>query len=139
MLPNAFINRREQPTKPDLESVLGPSKALWDELLAELSRKHKLETLEWNSYSPKAGWSLRAKKDGRNVLYLSPCDRCFRASFAFGDKALQQARKSDLPKQVLRIIKEAKKYAEGTAVRIEVKTRADIAAVSRLTEIKLKL
>jgi Protein of unknown function (DUF3788) len=138
MLPNAFINKPEQPKECDLKTALRAAKGLWDQLLTELAKEHKIDTLEWNSYSPKAGWSLRAKRNDRNILYLSPCDGCFRASFALSDKAVHEARKSDLPKTVLKIIKEARKYAEGTAVRIEVKTRDDIDVVCRLAEIKLK-
>ena len=119
-----------------MNAVLGGAKPLWNELLAELTADHKL-TREWNSYSIKAGWSLRLKRKQRNILYLSPSRGGFMASFALGDKAIQAARASDLPARALKIIAEAKKYAEGTAVRIEVKGTEDLAAIKKLVEIKL--
>jgi hypothetical protein len=47
------------------------------------------------------------------------------------------ARAAGLPAPVVRIIDEAKKYAEGTAVRIDVKTSKDVAVVRKLVAIKL--
>lgn len=92
---------------------------------------------EWNSYSPKAGWALRLKRAQRNIVYLSPCRGSFLASFALGDKAVQTARQSKLPAAVIKTINEAKRYAEGTGVRLEVKSARDIGAVKKLAAIKL--
>lgn len=77
--------------------------------------------------SIKAGWSLRLKREARNIVYLSPSQSRFMASFALSDKAMQAARACRFPKHVLKIIAEAKKYAEGTAVRIAVSGPEDVA------------
>lgn len=138
MLPNAFIGKAKPPSEDELALELGSRKKLWDELAAILEEELGLEIHEWNSYSPKAGWSLRGKLKKRNIVYLSPHRGCFTASFALGDKALQAARAQGLPAATLRILKEAKKYAEGTAVRITVKTPVDIEAVKKLAMAKLE-
>ncbi|MBZ5617925.1 MAG: DUF3788 domain-containing protein [Acidobacteriia bacterium] len=138
MLQNAFIDKVEQPTDADVAEALGPAKALWDQLLADLAHECDLTTQEWNSYSRKAGWSLRLKRQTRNILYLSPCRGSFRVSFALGDRAVEAARHCGLPRPVIRTIDEAKRYAEGTAVRIDVKGHKDIAAVKKLTTVKLE-
>ena len=138
ILSNAFIGKPGMPTDDDLAAVLGRSaKALWDRLLAGLAEQQGIATQEWNSYSPKAGWALRLKRDKRTILYLSPCQGGFRASFALGDKAVEAARGSGLPQRVMQIIDSAKRYAEGTGVRIDVNGRADIAVVLKLAAIKL--
>jgi hypothetical protein len=138
MLPNAFINQTEKPTDDELSAVLGPARALWDQLLAELAGELDVTIQEWNSYSPKAGWSLRLKREKRTILYLSPCRGSFRAAFALGDKAVEAARRSRLPKRVIQIIDEAKRYAEGTGVRIDVNRPPDIAVVKKLAVLKLE-
>ena len=102
-----------------------------------MADEHKLTVQEWNSYSPKAGWSLRLKRKGRNIVYLGPCQGAFRAAFVLGDKAVAAARQSDLPPGMIKIINEAKRYAEGTAVRIEIKKAKDIETVTKLAGIKL--
>jgi hypothetical protein len=137
MLPNAFIGKPQKPTDAELTAALGPARTFWDQLLASLADEHKLTVQEWNSYSPKAGWSLRLKLKDRNILYLAPSQGAFRAAFALGDKAVAAARQSDLPKNVIKIINEARRYAEGTAVRIEIKTAKDIETVTKLAGIKL--
>lgn len=137
MLPNAFIGKSQKPTDAELAAVLGDAKELWDKLLGELADEHKLTVREWNSYSPKAGWSMRLKLKGRNILYLGPCKGAFRVAFVFGDKAVAAACQSSLPQSVIKIINEAKRYAEGTALRIEIKQAKDIEIVKQLAVIKL--
>lgn len=138
MLPNAFIGKPKQPSEDDLGAELGPVKKLWDELATNLKEELGIEGQEWNSYSPKAGWALRLKRKERNIVYLSPHRGCFTASFALGNKALLAAHESGLPAAALKILKDAKKYAEGTAVRIEVKTAKDVAIVKKLAIAKLE-
>ena len=113
-------------------------KPLWDRLLIELAEQYQLVDRGWHSYSRKAGWSMRLKRGERNIVYLSPGRGCFLASFALGDKAVQTARAARLPKSVLAIIDEAKRYAEGTAVRLSVATARDLAAVKKLVGVKLE-
>ena len=137
MLPNAFIGKTAEPTGKELAAVLGPAKTAWDRLIADLAQEHKIDGREWSSYSPKAGWSLRLIKKARVILYLSPHQGSFMVSFALGDKAVQAALKSKLPPPAVKIIKEAKRYAEGTAVRVEVLKAKDVEVVKTLAAIKL--
>jgi len=137
MLPNAFIGKAERPTEQELAAALGPSKTHWDHLLAELAQQHELVTHEWNCYSRKAGWSLRLKRQKRNIVYLAPCEGSFRVAFILGDKAIAAARQSKLPKRVLQSIDEGQKYPEGTGVRIDVKGQRDLAGIARLAAIKI--
>ena len=77
------------------------------------------------------------KSKGRNIVYLGPCRGAFRMAFVLGDKAVAAARQSDLPQSMIKIINEAKRYPEGTAVRIEIKKAKDIETVTKLAGIKL--
>jgi hypothetical protein len=106
-------------------------------LLIDLDREFGVNIREWNSYSPKAGWSLRVKRKARTIVWLGPRAGSFIAALILGDKAVQAARQSKLPPRVIKIINEAKRYAEGTGVRLEVKTPKDIALVKMLAAIKL--
>lgn len=134
---NAFAGRATPPAERELASVLKDSLPLWQNLVADLKKELKLDSQEWNSYSVKAGWSLRLQSKKRNIVYLSPRTGSFLASFALGDKAVAAARTSNLPPHVLKIINTAKRYAEGTAVRIEVRAAQDVDAVKALAKIKL--
>ena len=138
MLPNAFIGKAEKPTAEELAAELGSAMALWDQLVTGMAEEHGAVGQEWNSYSRKAGWALRLKKGERNIVYLSPSHGSFMASFALGDKAMQAARASKFPPPVIKILNEARRYAEGTAVRIEVRAAKDVGIVKKLAAIKLE-
>ncbi len=138
MLVNAFIGRPREPSDAELAEELGLTKPLWDRLLAALAKEYNSDVQEWNSYSPKAGWSLKVNHKQRAIVYLSPSRGGFMASFALGDKAVQAARQCGLPKRALELINHAKRYAEGTAVRIDVCGAEDVAIVEKLTAVKLK-
>ena len=137
MLTNAFVGKTERPSEAELAAELGSTKPFWDRLLTSLAKQYDSDVREWSSYSRKAGWSLKVKHKQRTVLYLTPSRGCFMASFALGEKAIKAARQSDLPQRALEIIKSAKRYAEGTAVRIDVHGTKDVAVVEKLAAIKL--
>jgi len=135
--PNAFAGQSERPSEKAVESALGPSYALWAQLIAELKRELKLDGEEWNSSGLKYGWALRLQLKKRNIVYLGPRLNSFMAAFVIGDRAVAAAKKSDLPGYVLKIIAEAKRYAEGTPVRIEVSKPDDLEPVKILAKIKV--
>ncbi len=135
MLTNAFIGKKEQPTDADLVAALGPAKAAWDRLLSELNEKHGVNRHEWKCYSAKWGWSLHAVRKKRTILWLGPSAGAFTVLFILGAKAMEAARRADLPVRVTRAMAEAPKYPEGFGVRLSVKSlaglggRVDLAAV----------
>lgn len=135
--PNAFIGSKQKPTDAALAAALGPAKPAWDQLLDSLAAECGVATQEWKSYSAKAGWSLRLLRGKRTIVWLSPCDGCFRVAFILGDKAVAAARASGLPARVLHLLDEAKKYPEGTGLRLHVKTLRDLPVLKKLAEIKL--
>ena len=137
MLPNAFIGKSKKPTSKDLADALGSAKILWDSLLHQLAEQFDPK-LEWSSYSPKAGWSMKVKKGSRTILYMTPCANAFRVAFVLGDKAVKVALQSKLPANVLKIVREGKRYPEGTAVRMDMKETSELPALLTLAAIKLK-
>jgi Protein of unknown function (DUF3788) len=138
MAPNAFIGKTTEPSDGDIEKALGRAKPVWDGLIAELEAQYGVSTREWNSYSVKAGWSLRLKRGKRTIVWLGPCVGCFRAAFILGDKALAAARQSGLSARVVKALDEAPKYPEGTGVRLEVRGPRDVPTVKKLVVAKLE-
>jgi hypothetical protein len=138
MHPNAFIGKTEKPAEEELAAALGPAKAVWDQLIGRLAAECNIGVAEWNTYSPKAGWSLRLKVKKRNILYLGPHLGGFSVAFIFGDRAMEAARQSKLPRKVAGILAEGKRYPEGTAVRMDAVGAKDIPAVVKLAAIKLQ-
>jgi hypothetical protein len=135
---NAFIGATGPPAPPELRKALGRAAPLWDELVRALAAECGVDETDWHSYSKKAGWSLRAKLGGRTIVYLAPSQGKFRASFALGQKALHAARASALPATVVASMDAARTYAEGTAVRVEVRSPADVDAVVKIAQAKAR-
>ena len=133
---NAFIGKTTRPTDAEVSAALGSTAALWKQLVDWMAEQGAA-IQEWNSYSPKYGWSLRLKVKKRNIVYLGPCAGCFRVAFILGDRAVAAARQSDLSKSTLKLLNEAPRYAEGTGVRLIVKGAKDLAAIRKLAFIKL--
>ncbi len=136
-LPNAFIGKTHEPTAEELSAALGPTSTLWHQLVDSLAHEQGVTDQEWYSLKPKYGWSLLLKLKKRRILYLGPCAGCFRASFVLGDRAVSAARVSGLPKPVLKLLEGAPRYAEGTGLRLVVKSAKDLPAIRRLAQIKL--
>ena len=138
MLPNAFIGKSKKPTDAELTAELGPARALWDDVIARMAAECNVVDQEWTSYSLKAGWSLRLKVKKRNIVYLSPCQGSFRVAFVLGDRALESARKSKLPRAVMKLLEQGQRYPEGTAIRIDVTSPKDVDAILKIAAIKLE-
>lgn len=138
MLANAFAGQARRPSSTQIAHALGEMHSLWLDLVSSLKRELKLDREEWNSYSTKAGWSLRLQFKKRNIVYLAPCSEAFRACFVLGDRALNVAKNANLPADVLKMLDQAKRYPEGTAVRLEVHTRKDLEVVKSLARIKME-
>ena len=137
---NAFVNQPTQPTQPtgaELATALGPAKQAWDRFLSQLAQEHDVNIHEWKCYSPQWGWSLRAKRRARTIVWLSPSEGCFTVLFILGGKAMQAARQSQWPRRIVQAMEQAPKYPEGTGLRLAVKSSRDIATLLKLAVIKL--
>lgn len=134
---NAFVGRKQQPSEQEVLAALGPSATLWKDLTAWLADQQGVAKREWKSSSLKYGWSLRFKRKDRTVIHLAPCARCFRAALILGNEAVKAALHSDLPRNVVKAIANAPHYPKGTGVRLTVKRAGDLAAIRKLTLIKL--
>ena len=135
---NAFAGQAERPTQTAVEGALGQSYALWKKIISDLKNELKLDGEEWNSSGLKYGWALRLQLKKRNIVYLGPRKASFMAAFVLGNRAVAVARKSELPAYVLKMIADAKRYGEGTPVRIEVSSAEDLAPVKILARIKVE-
>jgi Protein of unknown function (DUF3788) len=98
---------------------------LWEALIADLARDHGLEPEGW------VRTALPLRKGKRRIVYLSPREGFFLASFALGDRAIAAMKVANISVEL------GKRYAEGTALRIEVHTAADVELVKQVAAIKI--
>ena len=139
LAPNVFVGWKKAPTESEVTAAIGEAKPLWDQLIGNLqSDEFKVRDREWNCPASKYGWSLRLKRAGRNIIYLSPITGAFRVAFVLGKKAVVAAQASDLPAAIKQIIRDAPVYPEGTGIRFEVRSSEDVATAVKLARFKLE-
>jgi len=137
MSANVFIDKLAKPNDQALVRALGKTYPLWAEI-----EKHIATTLgesieEWKYYGMKSGWTMKTLYKKRNLFFFTACKGYFRIAFVFGDRAVAEIITSDLPKAMIEEITNAKKYAEGKGLRVDVKTRRDVESVKKLIAIKV--
>ena len=135
---NAFLGRPDQPTEDELMKALGSVAPLWTELIEEVTIDAGNVTQEWQgTYVKRYGWSLRLRQKGRNIIFMAPCNGCFRVAFSLNDKAVQAAKAEKLPRKVADALANAPHYPEGTGLRLTVYKGSDLTAIRKLAQIKL--
>ena len=137
MAVSVFGDRATKPTDQMLAKVLGKSNPLWEEIKKHLKAEYGQLIEEWKFYGQKSGWILKTLRKKRNLFFLIPVEDSFRVSFVFGDKAVAAVQQSDLPQDLIKTLKDARKYAEGRGLQIDVRRSADVKHIKKLVEIKV--
>jgi hypothetical protein len=134
---SAFDDKSKKPSAGDLERMLGRTSAHWNNLKTHIAAEYAPLDDTWNFAGAKWGWSLRLKQKKRTVLYMTPRKGHFLVGFVLGERAVKATHDSDLPDAILAVIDEAKKYAEGRGVRIEIRNKRDLEITKKLAAIKM--
>ncbi|MDH3253437.1 MAG: DUF3788 domain-containing protein [Acidobacteriota bacterium] len=134
---SAFDDKDREPQISELEDVLLEAAAVWRELISRLESEFDPLTHDWGFSGKKWGWALRLKHKKRAVLYMTPATGFFCVGFALGKKAVAAAHESDLPRSVLDVIDGSQVYAEGRAVRLDVRSRRDLESVLQIARLKM--
>ncbi len=137
MAASVFDDKAAKPTNQKLARALGKSNGLWKEIKKNLKGEYGELTEEWKFYGQKSGWILKTLRKKRNLFFFVPLEGSFRVSFVFGDKAVAATEQSDLPKDLIKTLKNARKYAEGRGLQIDIKGPADVENIKKLVEIKI--
>ncbi len=132
-----FADRALRPTGADLENALGDTVGIWRELTAYTNKLHPGTIDEWHYTSEKYGWSFRLSDKKRVLLYLLPRDKFFKAAFVFGQKATDAILQSDIANPIREEIQNARAYAEGRGIRIDIRNNSLLEDLKKLISIKV--
>ena len=134
---SAFDNKSKKPSDKDVALVLGTKSDLWESIKNHVIVNYGTAVQEWKFYNQQSGWSMKFLLKKRNLFFFGPRDGFFLIAFVFGDKAVAAVQKSDLPKEIIDEIVNARKYMEGRGIRIEVRSKKDVASIIKLIDIKI--
>ena len=136
-MPSVFMDRSSKPEKESLTKALGKTAKLWERLRNELEDEYGELTEDWKCYSQKSGWTMKLLRKKRNLFFMTPQRGHFRITFVFGDKAVSEVEKSDLPGNLIETLLQANTYVEGRGLTVEVKNSSDVEHVEKLVGIKV--
>jgi hypothetical protein len=136
---SVFVDKLNPPDETVLAAALGDAMTLWRDIRNRLEGRYGALVEDWKFYSKKSGWTMKLLLKKRNLFFSFPQDGCFSVSFVFGDKAVALVQQSSLPETIVSDLVNARKYAEGRGVLIEVKSPEDVGYIVKLVEIKLQL
>jgi hypothetical protein len=132
---------KDKSAKPDairLIKAIGDTAKSWEAIKKHIEDIYGAVNEEWKFYGASSGWTLKTLLKKRNLFFLVPLKGYFRVAFVFGDKAVGAVEKSDLPKDLIETLRNARKYAEGRGIRVEVRSLKDAESVMRLIDIKIR-
>ena len=132
------MDKTVKPTDKDLADKLGVTYNLWKRLHDLVLRKYPKGIADWNFPGKKYGWSFRIKDNRRALIYFLPRDQFFKIAFVFGDKANNDIMKTGISDIIKQELNQAKKYAEGRGIRIDIKDDSIFPDIEQLIDIKLK-
>ena len=117
----AFSYRTQQPVDADLKTALGPAGAPLLAVLAEFRAANAAITTAWQ-FSEQSGWYQLHLLKKRRLLYLVPKHGAFRVMLILGGKAIAQLKAGPQARPVLKLLKTARRYPEGTAFSFDHKS-----------------
>ena len=132
-----FLDKTKLPSESELKQTLGSTFDLWQEIKTFIKSEIGETSEEWKFYMKSTGWQLKTLLKKRNLFFFTLYANCFRMTFVFGDKAVAEVEKSDIPEPIIDELLNAKKYMEGRGLSIWIKNKNDAEIVKKLLLIKV--
>jgi hypothetical protein len=132
-----FLDKDTEPTQAELKKALGETYSSWKKL-EKTALKFKPDAVcAWNFAGEKYGWSYRISDAKRVLIYLLPRDKFFKVAFVFGAKAYDTIMSTSIAPFIKTELKNAKPYAEGRGIRMEIKDASLLMDLAELINIKM--
>lgn len=134
---SVFTDKKSVPTDKDLRHALGETVGIWKSIAAFTKKTYPAAVEAWHFSGEKFGWSFRISDKKRVIVYLLPRDKFFKVAFVFGQKATDAILKSDIGESIKTELQNAKVYAEGRGIRIDVKNKKALGDIQKLIQVKI--
>jgi len=125
------------PTAAELRASLGPALGAWRALVAGMAREFPPLEEAWAPSKAAFGRVCRLRQKTRTLLYLIPGSSGFEVSAVLGDRAVALALAGDLPAEMKDLLRAARRYPEGWAIRLAVTGADTVPAILRLAAFKV--
>jgi len=133
---NVFLEKGTVPDDKLIKDNLGDSFSYFKEIRVLVKNLVSETNEEWKYYGKKNGWLLKTLYKGRNLFFIRVCYESFEIIFVFGDKAVEMITNENISQKIKGKLKNARRYAEGKRLRIQVKDERYILDIESLIKIK---
>jgi hypothetical protein len=134
---SCFPEKSQIPTGDELKQKLGRTFSAWNQIQKLVLEKYPDGKADWTYSGRKYGWNFRIKDKKRAIIYFLPREKHFKVAFVFGEKATDLVLKSDVDVSIRNELLQARRYAEGRGIRLDVRNKKASKDIEKLIDIKL--
>lgn len=132
-----FTDKKTIPVDTDCDKFYQETCLFWKEIRDYVFEKYPKAEEQWYYAGDKFGWAFRIKDKKRAIVYFLPVEPYFKLSFIFGERAFADILKSSVSLKIKEELENAKLYAEGRPLRVEINERGVLKDIKELIDIKL--
>jgi len=133
-----FDDKSRMPEEKELEKIIGKNFKQWKQIDEHVKENIGDTTADWKFYGKNYGWQLKTLLKKRNLFFRIPYQSCFKVVFVFGDRAVKVIEKSGISGDLIETLMNAKKYAEGRGLQIDIKNQKYMDDIKKLIQIKIE-
>jgi len=133
-----FFTKEVMPDEEMIKETLG-SNYMHLQAIRQFITEEIGDTIEeWKFYGKKLGWTLKKFYKKRNLFFIGIYRGYFKISFVFGERAAENVFNSGISAALKKELSEARKYAEGRGISINVENDGYLDDIKELIRIKVR-
>jgi hypothetical protein len=133
-----FIEKKNQPTEPQVFAALGPSLPVWQELVSFLRLTYPVVEEYKFMYGKNYGWALKFSIKSQLLTALYPAQDSFFAQVNLPPEGVERALGMPLGANARRAIDAAHPYPEGRWVFSRLESDADAEDIRKLLALRVE-
>ena len=133
-----FIIKETMPDEEMINETLGSNYAHLEAIRQFIAEEIGDTSEEWKFYGKKLGWTLKKFYKKRNLFFIGIYRGYFKISFVFGERAAENVFNSGISAALKKELSEARKYAEGRGISINVENDGYLDDIKELIRIKVR-
>jgi hypothetical protein len=133
-----FLTKETMPEEEMINETLGSNYAHLQAIRQFIREEIGDTSEEWKFYGKKLGWTLKKFYKKRNLFFIGMYKGFFKITFVFGERAAKNVFDSGISGILKKELSEARKYAEGRGLSMNVDNDGYLDDIKELIRIKVR-
>lgn len=133
-----FLVKETMPNEEKIHETLGSNYAHLNAIRQFIGEEIGDTSEEWKFYGKKLGWTLKNFYKKRNLFFIGMYKGYFKITFVFGERAAKNVFDSGIAAELKKELSQARKYAEGRGLSINVDNDNYLDDIKELIRIKVR-